>query len=198
MNNERNKNKIKLISLVLILSLISVIIVYNSVYLALQTVYPRRYSEFVEKYSQEFQINEAFLYAVIETESGFNKDAVSEVGAKGLTQIMPDTFKWLQSKTGEKYEDDDLFDPEISIKYGAFLLEYLLDEFEDPKTALAAYHAGIGRVQEWLQNPEYSADGEKVSEIPYESTDAYTQKVLRTYKLYVKLYDLPEDAKYEY
>ena len=141
MNNERNKNKIKLISLVLILSLISVIIVYNSVYLALQTVYPRRYSEFVEKYSQEFQINEAFLYAVIETESGFNKDAVSEVGAKGLTQIMPDTFKWLQSKTGEKYEDDDLFDPEISIKYGSFLLKYLLDEFEDPKTALAAYHA---------------------------------------------------------
>lgn len=198
MNNERNKNKIKLISLVLILSLISVIIVYNSVYLALQTVYPRRYSEFVEKYSQEFQINEAFLYAVIETESGFNKDAVSEVGAKGLTQIMPDTFKWLQSKTGEKYEDDDLFDPEISIKYGAFLLEYLLDEFEDPKTALAAYHAGIGRVQGWLGNPEYSDDGEKVNKIPYESTDAYTQKVLRTYKWYVKLYDLPEDAKYEY
>ncbi len=198
MNKERNKNKLKLISLVLILSLISVIIIYNSFLLAMQTIYPRRYSEYVEKYAQENQINEAFLYAVIETESGFDKNAVSEVGAKGLTQIMPDTFKWLQGKTGEKYKEDDLFDPEISIKYGAFLLQYLLEEFEDPKTALAAYHAGIGRVKEWLRNPEYSSDGESVSEIPFESTDVYTRKVLRTYKIYVKLYDLPEDIKYEY
>ena len=198
MNKKRNKNKIKLTSLVLILSLILVIIIYNSFLLVLQTVYPRRYSSLVEQYAQEYQINEAFLYAVIETESGFNKDAVSNVGAKGLTQIMPDTFKWLQSKTGEEYEEDDLFEPEISIKYGAFLLRYLLDEFDDPKTALAAYHAGIGRVNGWLHNPEYSTDGEKVSKIPFEDTDAYATKVLKTYEWYVKLYDLPEDMKYEY
>lgn len=185
-------NKIKLISFLLILTVVLGIIIYNTVHLALQTVYPLKYSELVEKYSAEYNLDEAFVYAVIETESGFNKDAVSEVGARGLMQIMPDTFKWLKSKTGEKLPDDALFEPEVSIRYGCFLLRYLLDEFENEKTALAAYHAGIGRVKKWLKDPEYSDDGKTVARIPYETTKNYTDKVMKTYHRYIKLYDLTE------
>ena len=185
-------NKIKLISFLLILTVVLGIIIYNTVHLALQTVYPLKYSELVEKYSAEYNLDEAFVYAVIETESGFNKDAVSEVGARGLMQIMPDTFKWLKSKTGEKLPDDALFEPEVSIRYGCFLLRYLLDEFENEKTALAAYHAGVGRVKKWLKDPEYSDDGKTVARIPYETTKNYTEKVMKTYHRYIKLYDLTE------
>lgn len=185
-------NKIKLISFLLILTVVLGIIIYNTVHLALQTVYPLKYSELVEKYSAEYNLDEAFVYAVIETESGFNKDAVSEVGARGLMQIMPDTFKWLKSKTGEKLPDDALFEPEVSIRYGCFLLRYLLDEFENEKTALAAYHAGVGRVKKWLRDPEYSDDGKTVARIPYETTKNYTEKVMKTYHRYIKLYDLTE------
>ena len=162
----RRHNKIKLTSFLLILTVVLGIIIYNTVHLALQTVYPLKYSELVEKYSAEYNLDEAFVYAVIETESGFNKDAVSEVGARGLMQIMPDTFKWLKSKTGEKLSEDALFEPEVSIWYGCFLLRYLLDEFENEKTALAAYHAGVGRVKKWLKDPEYSDDGKTVARIP--------------------------------
>lgn len=185
-------NKIKLTSFLLILTVVLGIIIYNTVHLALQTVYPLKYSELVEKYSAEYNLDEAFVYAVIETESGFNKDAVSEVGARGLMQIMPDTFKWLKSKTGEKLPDDALFEPEVSIRYGCFLLRYLLDEFENEKTALAAYHAGVGRVKKWLKDPEYSDDGKTVARIPYETTKNYTDKVMKTYHRYIKLYDLTE------
>lgn len=185
-------NKIKLTSFLLILTVVLGIIIYNTVHLALQTVYPLKYSELVEKYSAEYNLDEAFVYAVIETESGFNKDAVSEVGARGLMQIMPDTFKWLKSKTGEKLPDDALFEPEVSIRYGCFLLRYLLDEFENEKTALAAYHAGVGRVKKWLKDPEYSDDGKTVARIPYETTKNYTEKVMKTYHRYIKLYDLTE------
>ena len=185
-------NKIKLTSFLLILTVVLGIIIYNTVHLALQTVYPLKYSELVEKYSAEYNLDEAFVYAVIETESGFNKDAVSEVGARGLMQIMPDTFKWLKSKTGEKLPDDALFEPEVSIRYGCFLLRYLLDEFENEKTALAAYHAGVGRVKKWLRDPEYSDDGKTVARIPYETTKNYTEKVMKTYHRYIKLYDLTE------
>ena len=185
-------NKIKLTSFLLILTVVLGIIIYNTVHLALQTVYPLKYSELVEKYSAEYNLDEAFVYAVIETESGFNKDAVSEVGARGLMQIMPDTFKWLKSKTGEKLSEDALFEPEVSIRYGCFLLRYLLDEFENEKTALAAYHAGIGRVKKWLKDPEYSDDGKTVARIPYETTKNYTDKVMKTYHRYIKLYDLTE------
>ena len=185
-------NKIKLTSFLLILTVVLGIIIYNTVHLALQTVYPLKYSELVEKYSAEYNLDEAFVYAVIETESGFNKDAVSEVGARGLMQIMPDTFKWLKSKTGEKLSEDALFEPEVSIRYGCFLLRYLLDEFENEKTALAAYHAGVGRVKKWLRDPEYSDDGKTVARIPYETTKNYTEKVMKTYHRYIKLYDLTE------
>lgn len=188
----RRHNKIKLTSFLLILTVVLGIIIYNTVHLALQTVYPLKYSELVEKYSAEYNLDEAFVYAVIETESGFNKDAVSNVGARGLMQIMPDTFKWLKSKTGEKLPDDALFEPEVSIRYGCFLLRYLLDEFENEKTALAAYHAGVGRVKKWLKDPEYSDDGKTVARIPYETTKNYTDKVMKTYHRYIKLYDLTE------
>lgn len=191
--NIRTENKIKLFSLLLLLSVISVIIIYNSVSLALQTVYPRGYSEEVEKNANEYGVDVALLYALIETESGFEKDALSSAGAKGLTQITPETFAWLQTKTGENYSDDSLYEPEVSIKYGAFFLSLLLDEFGDTKTALAAYHAGRGKVNEWLGDRRYSSDGEKLDVIPYEDTDFYANKVEKVRKRYIKIYGLKNE-----
>lgn len=187
---ERTKNKFKLSLLVLLLLTISVIIIYNSVSLVLQTVYPLGFSDIVEKNAEIYDLDEALLYALIETESGFDENAVSNVGAKGLTQITPETFQWLQTKTGESYKEDALFEPEISIKYGAFFLRYLLDEFGDTKTALAAYHAGRGKVNEWLENPEYSSDGEKLDVIPYDDTSLYAKKVLKVRDRYCSIYEM--------
>ena len=190
MLNKPIKNSVKLLSGLLILSVVSAIIVVNAVSLVLHTLYPKVYSDSVEKYAQENGVDEALLYALIECESGFDKNAVSSVGAKGLTQITPETFKWLQTKTGESYPEDALFEPEISIKYGAFFLGLLLEEFGDTKTALAAYHAGRGQVNEWLINPEYSADSKKLDNIPFEDTSAYAEKVMKVKYLYVKIYKM--------
>lgn len=190
MLNKPIKNSVKLLSGLLILSVVSAIIVVNAVSLVLHTLYPKEYSDSVEKYAQEYGVDEALLYALIECESGFDKNAVSSVGAKGLTQITPETFKWLQTKTGESYAEDALFEPEISIKYGAFFLGLLLEEFGDTKTALAAYHAGRGQVNKWLINPEYSADSKKLDNIPFEDTSAYAEKVMKVKYLYVKIYKM--------
>lgn len=183
-------NYVKLLLSLLILLIVSVIIIANSVSLILQTVYPKEYSSLIETYAEEYDVDKALLYALIECESGFDKNAISSVGAKGLTQITPETFKWLRSKTGESYTDDALFEPEVSIKYGAFFLGMLLEEFGDTKTALAAYHAGRGQVNEWLENPEYSKDSKKLDVIPFEDTSAYAQKVIRVKDLYSKIYKM--------
>jgi len=182
------KNRIKLFFLLLILSAISVIIIYNAVKLGVQTVYPRQYAEIVEENAEDFQIDKALLYALIKTESGFDKNAVSSVGAKGLTQITPETFRWLQTKTNESYEEDALFEPEISVYYGAYFLDMLLDEFGNTETALAAYHAGRGKVNEWLADPRYSPDGEILGNIPYDDTSAYVKKVVRICEKYEEIY----------
>ena len=69
-------------------------------------------------------------------------------------------------------------------------MRYLLDEFGDTKTALAAYHAGRGRVNEWLSDPRYSSDGKKLDVIPYNDTDFYAEKVLKVRERYCNIYDL--------
>lgn len=190
MSETRNVNKIKLISLLLILSVILIIIIVNAVKLGLQTVYPRQYDELIEENSQTFEIDESLLYSLIKTESGFDENAVSSVGAKGLTQITPDTFRWLQTKTGENLPDDALFEPETSIYYGAYFLDMLLYEFGIPETAFAAYHAGRGKVNEWLADPRYSSDGITLDVIPYEDTARYVKKVMKNIEKYQKIYDI--------
>ena len=188
MTESRNRNRLKLVLLLLILSVISVIIVYNAIKLFEQTAYPLRYTEIVEENAEKFEIDEALLYALIKAESGFNKDAVSEAGAKGLTQITPETFEWLQTKTGEKLEENALFEPEVSVYYGACFLDMLSEEFGNTETALAAYHAGRGKVNEWLTDPRYSPDGETVENIPYKDTAQYVEKVIKYTENYRKIY----------
>lgn len=184
--NRKRKRKHKV--LVLLLTAAFVIIIFNAAIVGLQTAYPKSYSDIVESTAEEYNLDSDLLYALIETESGFNKDAVSDVGAMGLTQILPETFQWLQTKTGEELPDEALFDPEVSIKYGAFLLRYLIDEFGNVPTAIAAYHAGIGKVHSWLENKAYSDDAKTLKHIPYEDTRGYVDKVLFNQKMYSHLY----------
>lgn len=185
-NKKRKKGKHRV--RVLILTAIFVIISFNAIIVGLQTAYPKSYLELVEGYAEEYDLDSDLLYALIETESGFNKDAVSDVGAMGLTQMLPETFQWLQTKTGEELPDDALFEPEVSIKYGAYLLRYLIDEFGEVPTAIAAYHAGITKVHSWLEDSEYSDDGRTLKYIPYNDTRGYVDKVLFNQKMYSYLY----------
>lgn len=154
----------------------------------MKTLYPVKYAEYVEKYSAEYGIKKELLYAVIKTESSFNHDAVSHADAVGLTQITPETFDWLKTKLGEESADLSLFDPETSIKYGAFFLSYLLDEFENTDTALAAYHAGRGRVNGWLEDSKISPDGKTLADIPVAETAHYVKKVNNALNIYTNLY----------
>jgi soluble lytic murein transglycosylase len=150
--------------------------------------YPRRQEALVRHNATEYVLDENLLFAVIRTESSFDPCAVSSVGARGLTQIMPDTFRWLQSKTGEQLPLDSLFDPETSVSYGALLLRLLLEEFGTPEVALAAYHAGRGRVNQWLKDERLSPDGKALAQIPIDDTRHYVHKVMKAYQKYMELY----------
>ena len=147
-------------------------------------LYPWDYYELVSQAAREHGVSNALLRGLILTESSFDPRAVSSVGARGLTQIMPETFDWLQSKTGESLPLDALFEPETSVRYGALLLQLLLDEFGTPETALAAYHAGRGRVNQWLRDPAISADGRTLADIPSPDTRHYVNKVMKAYGRY--------------
>ncbi len=154
----------------------------------LKTLYPHKYTDSVEKYSAQYGVDENLIYAVIRTESSFRTDVDSEVGAAGLMQIMPETFEWLCMRMDEQAEFSDLYEPETAIRFGTYLLRLLLDEFGDTRTAIAAYHAGIGQVGQWLQDESLSPDGQTLESIPFRDTAHYVRKVDRAMKMYQKIY----------
>ena len=161
-----------------------------------QKVYKIEYIELVEKYSEEYGVPEALTLAVIKTESNFRADAVSRAGAMGLMQMMPLTFKDMQSRIGEEYDDDMLLDPEISIKYGTYYLAYLYRYFDNWDNAVAAYNAGMGNVSSWLKNDEYSKDGELIN-IPFTETDRYLKRVKSSLLQYEEILKEKEEESNE-
>lgn len=177
-----------------ILSLVLGIILFLAVlaagyHISLRLVfYPVKYSDLVERYSAEYGLDSSFVYAVINCESSFNPKAVSKADARGLMQLTPETFKWLQTKTGEALEDEALFEPEVAVKYGCLLLSLNLKEFRNTPAAVAAYHAGRSRVAGWLTDKKYSADGHFLTDIPYKETSAYVKNVAKAQEKYKQLY----------
>ncbi|MBM7117126.1 transglycosylase SLT domain-containing protein [Archangium primigenium] len=83
------------------------------------------------------------VVAVIRTESSFNNYAVSQVGAMGLMQVMPDTGTYLADKAGFKLQrSTNLFDSELNVELGTAYLANLISRFGTPERALVAYNAG--------------------------------------------------------
>lgn len=151
--------------------------------------YPIKYSEFVEQSANEYNLDPSLVYAVIRTESNFDPEAQSDAGACGIMQMMPSSFEWLQEKRGcaGEYTTEDLFNPEICIDYGCYLLRYFYDYYGDERCAVAAYNAGFV-VTDWLENSSYSSDGKTLDVIPYPETSGYVDKVESAKEMYIKLY----------
>jgi soluble lytic murein transglycosylase len=154
--------------------------------------YPFPYRAITTYHAGLNELDPELLAAIMKAESGFDRRAVSARGARGLMQIMPDTGQWIARQMGEQnFHPDQLFEPEISIKMGAWYLADLKKEFNnDPVLFLAAYNGGRGNVKQWLSDPSLSAGGKgsDIERIPFEETRLYVKKVLQYYRIYNILY----------
>jgi len=94
-------------------------------------LYPEKYSELIEKYSEEYNVDSKLVYAIIKQESNFQTDACSSKGAKGLMQLMDGTA----IEIAEKIDclDVDLNNPEINIRLGIKHLADLIDRYNNEK-----------------------------------------------------------------
>ena len=179
-----------LLTVVLTLAMCAAAIYYIGVYPRQieQAAYPLAYEDFINQYAAQYALDPARVAAVIYCESSFRPDAVSSAGAIGLMQIMPSTGEWIAQKLGESYDVQKLYDPETNIRYGCWYLNYLGERFDGDLTKVtAAYHAGGGRVDEWLQNEENSPDGRTLQNIPSQVTGAYVKNVSRMLEKYKEI-----------
>ena len=149
---------------------------------------PLKYESIIDKYSNKYSVNKALIFAVINTESNFDINAVSIKGASGLMQLMEQTANWLAENNNVQEFDfnKDIFNPDLNIKLGVIYLRQLLDMYNNNEiSALAAYNAGIGNVSKWTKNKEYY-DGQNLINIPFKETKSYIKKV----QFYKKIYEL--------
>lgn len=161
-------------------------------------MYPLKYTDEIYASSEEFGVDKELIASIINAESHFNENALSNKGAVGLMQIMPSTAEWIINNNLSKFEDYqdfknlyntqsgqcELFNPSINIRLGTFYISYLIKKFNNVDTALCAYNAGEGKVKEWLNNSEYSIDKISLQKIPYNETKNYVQKVNLNLKVY--------------
>ena len=144
-----------------------------------------KYRDYIEKYAAENDVHPAFIAAIILRESSYDPTAESSVGARGLMQIMPDTYEFVNRKLDDGATWDDMYDAETNIRYGCWYIGYLSEIFNgDPIKIACAYHAGPNNVKLWAMN--YAQDGVnlKVEEIPMDDTKYYAGKVMNAYAIY--------------
>ena len=153
--------------------------------------WPTAFDQAVEPAAAANGIPAALVYAIMREESGYQPGALSVVGARGLTQIMPETGRRLARDLGAaRFDPDELFVPERNLELGAFYLARLVDRFDGRlSAAIASYNAGPEAVARWLESGAELEDDEWVEAIPYEQTRGYVKRVLRSLHAYRTLYD---------
>jgi soluble lytic murein transglycosylase len=140
--------------------------------------YPLHYSEFIRVHAKQHHLDPALMAAVIYQESKFQPRVESTSGAIGLMQLTPDTARGIAIRTGgNAFETSDLYNPEISIRYGAWYLDNLFAKYHDERLVLAAYNAGQGNVDKWRAHGE---------DIQFPETRAYVARVEHLKNVYAK------------
>jgi len=154
----------------------------------LKSYFKLEHRDWIEQYSNAYEVDPYLVSAVIFCESKYRPDAISRAGARGLMQIMPTTGAEIAEALGEAYDPDQLFDPETSIRYGTYYLRMQLDRFDNnPAVVLAAYNAGPHRAEQWVADYGLDSRGH-ICYIPFQETDHYVDKVLGAQKVYEMLY----------
>ena len=178
----------------ILLTLIAIIFVLLVILLNFKNIqkliYRQDYSEYVEKYAKENNVDPLLIYAIIKAESNFDDEAVSSKGATGLMQLMTNTAEEVATNESiELISKDTLLDPETNIRIGIKYFADLMAIFNNESVALAAYNAGMGTVKEWINEGIIKDDGSNIENIPYNETNMYVRKILKDYQIYKQLYE---------
>lgn len=186
MNKEIRKIIILLIILAMLFGIYKGFNIENKI---LIHFYPKKYEEYVYKYSKELNIDPMLTFAIIKTESNFKENIVSRSGAIGLMQLMGETAKEQAAKIGMNYNSETLYNPEDNIKLGLYYFDTLFNYFnKNYILAFVAYNAGLGNTKKWINEGILKENGEGAENIPFTETNMYVRKIVRNYKIYSELY----------
>ena len=155
-----------------------------------RAMYPLKYDDAIRASARHNDLDPALVAAVIYAESRFDASARSPHGAVGLMQVLPETAAQIARETGGvAFVPGDLEDPEVNVRYGTYYLRTVLDQFGgDTVAAIAAYNAGAGAVQGWVDAAHAEGRDLRLADISYPETQAYVRNVLAARTVYRRTY----------
>ena len=184
------KNKKILIVGIIVLMIIVFLVVFKDK--ILKIIYPKTYKEIVSVYAEKYNVDENIIFSVIKAESNFKNNAVSHKEALGLMQIMKETAKDVAQKHDIDIDlnnvEEEILNIQNNINIGTKYLSLLLEKYQSIELAVAAYNAGTGTVDSWVEKGIIKKDGSDIENIPYKETNNYVRKILRNYTVYQGLY----------
>lgn len=148
--------------------------------------FPLGYQEIIEQNAENFDIEPAFIFAIIRQESTFRKGVKSHAGALGLMQVIPSTAKRMAKKHQVSLPDIKImYQPETNIKIGTAYLKHLKGQFDGhPILMAAAYNAGPNQVKRWLKSHEAKEADIWIETLPWHETRNYLKNVMSFLTIY--------------
>lgn len=152
--------------------------------------YPAPYRTAILGASKKRGIDPRFILAIIRQESVFKPMAKSPAGARGLLQLTIDAaYKYAPGAGINGLNEGQLYQPDTSIVIGSEYLRELYSMFPNMHEAVAAsYNGGEDNVARWVKRAKHNDVGVFTSEVGFDETKNYVQKVLNNYRVYQQLY----------
>ena len=152
--------------------------------------YPAPYRQAIVRAAKDKKLDPRFILALIRQESVFRPLAKSPSGARGLLQLTIDVAQKYAAGAGlNDVRETQLYQPETSVMLGAEYLSELAKMFPQMLEAVAAsYNGGEDNVARWVKRAKRKDPGVFTSEIGFDETKAYVQKVMANYRVYRELY----------
>jgi soluble lytic murein transglycosylase len=154
-----------------------------------EMLYPFGWRSDVVAAAQRAGLDPYLVAAVVREESSYYPRALSRAGARGLMQLMPATARPMAEHRGLAFAGGELLDdPGANLEIGTAFLAGLLQEFKDPRLAVAAYNAGPARVRQWWQARRTSDLEAWIEQIPFDETRQYVKRVMFSWEEYRRVY----------
>ncbi len=132
---------------VVIAAAVAAVLIIGAV--AVCAVFPNKYATELNGAADEFGLDRTLVRSVVWAESKFDKNAKSNKGAKGLMQLMPNTFA--ECATELYIRNANPYSARDNLRCGCYYLSRLIDNFNgDTKAALMAYNAGEVNARKFL------------------------------------------------
>src|SRR6185503_13982516 len=153
-------------------------------------LYPAPYRQAILSSARTQKLDPRFILALIRQESVFKPFAKSPAGARGLLQLTMDAAQKYASNAGMKpVQESQLYQPETSIRLGSEYLAELSEMFPNlPEAVAASYNGGEDNVARWVRRAKQKDPGVFTSEVGFDETKDYVQKVMNNYRAYQQLY----------